>query len=296
MLGDQVRNLRVGDARIRIEGLWAELVGNLDRRWGDFLEPAGGVGGVLTVTVVRGQQGGWLRKRIADERYRIESIASGDRRVVLSYHFAICPVGADNSWRVAVDDRADEPVERILENVMRYFTARVAADSGGLGLHAAGVLRDGQVYLFAGPSGAGKTTAVSLSSGCTSMGDDMAIVLPREERWFSPALPFDNRERIDGSSPRGLYPVAGVWRLYQSPHHAIRRPDTGRAIASVMGCATFPWALPDLADRLLAQSARLVSAGYFSHLHFAKDSGFWSLLVSKPAGEDGLTGEGRGGT
>jgi hypothetical protein len=295
-LGDQARYLRIGDARIRIEGLAPELIQALERRWGDFLETADRPDACLNLTVVRGKSGGWLRKRKTDERYRIESVASGDRRVVLSYHFAICPVGIDDRWWVAVDDRSIEPMERILDNVMRYFTARVAAESGGIGLHAAGVLREGKVYLFAGPSRAGKTTAVSLSTGTTCLGDDMAIVLPGEERWLSPALPFDNRERIEEAPPRGLFPVAGVWRLYQSPQHTIRRPHPGLAVASLMGCATIPWAMPELADRLLAQAAKLVSGGYFGHLHFAKDSGFWDLLLSNDANDDGLTGEGKGGT
>jgi hypothetical protein len=72
--------------------------------------------------------------------------------------------------------------------------------------------------------------------------------------------------------------LAGVWRLFQAKHHRVERPSGVMAQASLLACAAFPWALPDLADRAGESVAAIAASGLFGHLHFALDRGFWALL------------------
>ena len=190
-------------------------------------------------------------------------------------------------WRVAVNQATEEPQERILDNVLRYITARMALALGGFALHAGGVLRDGRAWLFAGPSRSGKSAAVSLSAPATSLGGDFAVALPGRNSWLVPALPFDNSARIAHDPPRGLFPLAGIWRLHQAEHHAVERPAPVQATASLLACAAFPWALPELADRLLEQVSCCVADGCFGHLEFRQDAGFWSVLERRDAPPSG---------
>ena len=208
----------------------------------------------------------------------MEAVPGAGPPVVVSYNYAICLDSGADVWRVAVNDNADEPVDRILDNVLRYFTARYAIERDGLAMHGAAVLRDERAYVFAGPSRSGKSTAVSMSVPGRSLGDDLALVLPADEGWSVPALPFDNSERIVDDPPAGLFRLAGIWRLYQDQSHRVVQPPAALAVASLMGCAAFPWALPDLADPLLAIAGRLVADGAFAHLYFSKDPGFWEKL------------------
>ena len=53
----------------------------------------------------------------------------------------------------------------------------------------------------------------------------MALLRPGPRGWIAPALPFDNAERVDHEPPRGLFPVAGVWRV------VIGCPESPRGLA-----------------------------------------------------------------
>ena len=271
------RDLVIADWRIRLVGLDEELAEALDGRWGAFCRPVGSMPD-LTLTLVDAGPALWLDAPERGEPYRIEAHGRADQFRVLSYHFCLWPDDTAH-WRVALTSNPeDEPIARLTENVVRYLTARLAIERGGLAFHAAGVLRDGVAHLFAGPSRAGKSTAVSLSEPGISLGDDMAIAVPVEGRWSTTALPFDNLERIEQAPPEGWLPLGGVWRLHQAAEHRVEEPQRMLASASLMACIAFPWALRDLSDRLLTQADRLLEAALYRHLHFAKDPGFWDAI------------------
>lgn len=275
--GPGSRLLQLGSWSFLLEGLDDELAACLDRRWGGFLGPGTASAPRIRVRVLQGGREGWLEPAKPGEAYRIEAAVEQGRPIVCSYHFALCSDGG--SWRVVLTETALEPAERALENAVRYLAARVAVEEGGFALHAAGVLRRGRVHLFAGPSRSGKTTAVSLSRPEAWLGDDFAVLV-REKggQWFAPSVPFDNSEVAPPDPPRGLFPVAGVWRLFQSQEARLEVPKPARAVASLMACVAFPWALAELADPLLEHVRRFVADSRFAHLHFAKSPEFWDLI------------------
>ena len=276
--GSEERVLRIGEWRLRIHGLDRVLGTALDRRWGGFLTPEDAVTPDCSVLALRGGNERWLEQSPPGEPYRVEAAIEAGRPLVHSYHFAACPEGNDASWRVAITDTGAEPAERTLENAVRYLVARLAVQRGGFALHASGVLRDGRAFLFAGGSRAGKSTAVELSVPLASMGDDFGVVVPVDGAWMAPAVPFDNSERAPASPPRGWFPLAGVWRLYQAAEDRIESPRHTFAAASLLACVAFPWALPDLASALLRQVEGYVAAGGFAHLHFRKSADFWKRI------------------
>jgi hypothetical protein len=271
-LGDDSRDLLLGDWTVHIEGLSQDLARSLDRRWGGFLGPAGSSTPRFSLRLFRSDRSGWLRIRERGERYRIESRGDPGRPLVVAYHFAVCREGESADWRVAISRDPQEPEERLIDNAVRYLVARAAAEAGGFCLHAAGVLHEGRAWLFAGPSRSGKTTAVSLCAPVTVLGDDFALVLPSGEEWVAPALPFDNAERIDHEPPRGWYPVARILRLKHAAETRVEQPPDSLGAASLLGSAAFPWALPEYSDALLEQVRRFVEGGGFAFLHFPVDA------------------------
>lgn len=277
--GSAGRDLTIGNDTIRMTGLSDEFAATLDARFGGFLTAAGSKTARLVVRTVRGDGAGWLPRWKPGEGYRLEADAEAGPLVVRSYNLALVPE-ISGAWRLAVEPRGDEPLGRIFENATRYLVARLAVESGGLALHGAGVLRGRRAFVFAGPSRSGKTTAVRLSAPAGSLGDDFAVVLPAADGWATAALPFDNAEAALSDPPRGLFPVAGVWRLFQAERHRIERPSGVLSQSSLLACAAFPWALPDLADRAGEAVAAIAASGLFGHLHFAPDPGFWPLLTS----------------
>ena len=278
--GDSWRALSVGDWTVRIEGLDSDLARQLDRRWGAFLSREDVAGPTRTVQVFDAGESGWLELTRPGEPYRMEALGPRGDVVVVSYHFALAGQSAPHGWRVGISESADEPTQRVLDNVMRFVVARLALDHGGFALHAAATFYEGRAFLFAGPSGAGKTTAVRLSAPAVSIGDDFALVVPGGDRWYAPALPFDNSERVAGQPPRGLLPAAGVWRLYKSQQTRVETPSRGLAAASLMGCAAFPWAVPEQAGALLEHVRGFVADAHFAHLHFEKRAPLLETLLS----------------
>ena len=140
-----------------------------------------------------------------------------------------------------------------------------------------------RAWLFAGPSRAGKSTVVRLLAPATSLGDDFGLVLPGEAGWGAPAVPFDNAECIDHTPPSGLIPVAGIWRLHQASATRTETPPSILAVASLMSCVAFAWALPEFTERLLEQVKRFVADGCFAHLHFHRGADLWATLLAADA-------------
>lgn len=277
--GDASRVLSVGDWTLLIEGLDAELARQLDRRWGAFLSREPVSGPTRTVHVFDAGEAGWLELTRLGEPYRMEALGPPGDDVVVSYHFGMASQSKPRGWRVGISESADEPTQRMLDNVMRYVVARLALDHGGFALHAATMLHQGRAFLFAGPSGAGKTTAMKLSAPAVRLGDDFALVVPDAGRWYAPALPFDNAERVVGQPPAGLLPAAGIWRLYQSERPRVETPAPGLAAASLMGCAAFPWAVPKQAGALLDHVRAFLAEAHFAHLHFDKTAPLVEMLL-----------------
>jgi len=280
-LGPVERTLAIGPFPIRIVGLSTELASALELRWGGFLAPGPPAGPRLTLSLRAGGAGHWLAAPRPGEPYRIESTGGPGQRIVASYHFALGPESGEGTWRVGLTEGADEPAPRILDNVLRVVAARLAVAEGGFALHAAGLLHEGRAYLFAGPSRAGKSTVARALAPAISLGDDFAVVLPERGAWSAPALPFDNSERAPAEPPRGLQPVAAVFRLFQAEATRVERPPAGRAASSLLACAALPWTYPELGGALLEQVGRFVAGDAFRHLYFPRAGPLWSDLLQR---------------
>ena len=277
--GEHGRCLRVGPWELILEGLEAELAALLDLRWGGFVGGELAAEPALRLRIFEAGHGLSPGRWAPGESYRIDGKVTQGRLLVRSYHFALCCEREDPSvWRVGMIRTADEPPDRILENAVRYLAARLAVKEGGVAIHGAGVLRDGRAYVFAGPSRSGKTTAVKLSAPSTSLGDDFAVLFPREEGWWTAAVPFDNSGEAPADPPSASFPLAGAWRLYHAAEPRVETLPPAQAAASLMGCVAFPWAMPDLTDEVLGHVKRFIGESTFGHLYFRKKPDFWRLL------------------
>jgi len=70
--------------------------------------------------------------------------------------------------------RAPSAVERTLAYILMQTLPR---EANGLLLHAAGIVLDGQGYVFTGPSAAGKTTVARLAAGYAEVLSDENVVV-----------------------------------------------------------------------------------------------------------------------
>ncbi len=283
--GNEVRELAVGDCAFRYEGLSARQAAALERSWGPYFTLDSGRPLDRTIHVTDGGEGVWLGEPRAGELYRVEPKTTSSGVIALSYAFALGPAPG-GGWRLALDSKSKEPAPQTLENATRLLAARMAVERGGFAMHSAGVLRDGRAWLFTGPSGAGKTSAVRLSAPAISLGDDFGIVYPEPEGWVTPPLPFDNAPAIVDRPEESTFPVIGVWRLFKAERPAVDRPSGIVAVTSLSSCLALPWVMPDLAGALLEQVGRFCEQSHFGHLHFRLDKDFWGPLSAAVGGVD----------
>jgi hypothetical protein len=259
-LGPEGRTLRVGAFRVAFDGLDGDTALRLDRRWGGFLAPGATAEADAVVRLFEAGPGVFLEAR-AGEAYRLEARGSD----VVSYHLAARRDEGER-WRAAIASSSAEPRERVLDNLARLLVARVALRAGGFALHGAGVLRGGRAWVFAGPSRAGKSTAARLAAPDESLGDDFAVIVPQGAGFAVAAVPFDNREQ------------AGVFRLVKSEEARVERLGGTVAVAALLACGAFPWALPDLVDGLLPAAEAIVRAGLFAELRFGRATDVAALI------------------
>jgi len=267
-------DLRIGRWIARIEGVDPTLDAALRVRWGAFATASE----EASVTVQLHDAGArtWLEAE-PGEPYRMEAGQEDGRLVVRSHRFELARQETAR-WTMRFSSDPAERRDRMVENAVRYLAARGAVESGGLAFHGAAVLVDGKAHLLLGPSGSGKTTAVGLLAPAPSLGDDFASAIPDGDGWLAPSTPFDNLERVPADRPTGAFPIAGIWRLFQSAEDRVERPLAVLAASSLVTCVAMPWAMPDLSARILESATRLLHRVPYAHLHFRKDSDLRSLL------------------
>ncbi len=276
----QAMTLAIGPWRIGIRGLTPALEGLLARRWGGFSRPGFPDDPSLELLAAHCTAGAGLGlgSWSPGEVYRLEGAMVEGRQVIRSYNFCMAPVGdGPGTWKLVLGGADGEPLPRTVENAVRCLVSRLALLDGGFALHGAGVRKSGKTWIYAGESGAGKSTAVSLSSPCDGLGDDFAVTVPRDGGWATCAVPFDNSEQAPGEPVRGLIPLGAILRLFKAgpgEQPRVEVPAEAMKIASLLTCVMLPGLFSDLTDTVLENVHRFVMAERFGHLHFHKDRRF----------------------
>ena len=165
-----------------------------------------------------------------------------------------------------------------LGSFLKVWLAYFSLCQGGLLLHCAGVLADGEAYLFTGEGGSGKSTVVALSPDKVALNDDLVVLRRDGPGWRAYGTPFWNQQaaRRDGQTSDG--PVVGVFGLVQD-QRVFLEPVSAALGASELtaNCPTVnidPVKLP----AVIGRCRELAEAVTMQRLHFCKNPSFWDLL------------------
>ncbi len=136
--------------------------------------------------------------------------------------------------RADLFDGAVDALEYPLDEVI---VAHLLARGRGVELHACGVIdAEGRGRLFAGQSGAGKTTMARLWTGAEIVSDDRVIVREVDGEWRMFGTPWHGEAAL--SSPASA-PLEAVYLLQQAPSTRVVDIAPSDAAARLFACA-FP--------------------------------------------------------
>jgi hypothetical protein len=180
---------------------------------------------------------------------------------------------SENEDGVSVSNPVRYPLDQLL------LVTMLASRQGCL-IHAAGVEQAGRLWLLAGRSGAGKSTAARLlmgRAGITLLSDDRLVVRREggEVRAYGTPWPGDARVAVNRSAT-----LAGILFLDQSQENVIVPLQPGDALARLLPVVSVPWYEPDLHPLVLDFCGGLVESVSCHCLRFRPDTAAADMLAS----------------
>jgi hypothetical protein len=123
-----------------------------------------------------------------------------------------------------------------IDALLRIVHTLVLARQGGFLLHSASAIRNGKAFLFAGVSGAGKTTISRLApADATLLTDEISYVRKQGAGYVAYGTPFTGELAKLGENASA--PVAALYLLAQGPENRIEPvsvSDAGRELLANM--------------------------------------------------------------
>lgn len=277
-LGTNSVGIRVADFSIRLSGLEDDLLGAVRERYLPFLDEPGKGG--LPVEFIDGDAS-WLES--GDGYLRLEESAFPGERVLLSSDFS-------GTWNVErqrgrlFTSRRNSLRSKLtaFENYFRWLAANLLVERGGFVFHSAGLVRNGEAYLFFGHSGAGKSTVTEFSPGAGILSDDLVLVLPDGAGYRASTTPFCG-VMPQQTKERGDFPLRGCYRLRKSDH--VDRKTVSKAQAFGLLIPSCPNIISERRriELLYPAVRKFLDTVPVYELFFSKDGSFWEAVLEKDA-------------
>jgi len=165
-----------------------------------------------------------------------------------------------------------------IDSVLRILHSLILAREGGFLVHAASAVRNGRAFLFAGVSGAGKTTLSRLAPPDVALlTDEISYVRRQESGYEAFGTPFAGELARIGENLRA--PVTALYFLAQGPENRIEPVGNADAARALLQNILF-FAKDAELVRLVFQSAfDFANRVPAYRLVFTPDARVWELLV-----------------
>jgi len=164
-----------------------------------------------------------------------------------------------------------------LDSVLRMTHSLLLAMKGGFLLHAASAVRKGRAFLFAGVSGAGKTTIARLApADATLLTDEVSYVRPVGQGYEAYGTPFAGDLARSGANLSA--PLETVFFLEKAHTNAIRPISPRDAARALLRHILFFVEDADLARAVFDSAVAFVSRVHTARLAFRPDARIWELI------------------
>ena len=169
-----------------------------------------------------------------------------------------------------------------IDAVLRIVHTLVLAESGGFLLHSASAIRNGKAFLFAGVSGAGKTTISRLAPpDATLLTDEISYVRKihdsaNGESYVAFGTPFTGELAKLGENTSA--PVAALYLLAQGPENRIDPVTTSDAGRELLANMLFFAEDSEMVHSAFQAACDFVSRVPVYRLTFVPDARVWELI------------------
>ena len=164
-----------------------------------------------------------------------------------------------------------------IDSVLRIVHTLVLARQGGFLLHSASGVRNGKAFLFAGVSGAGKTTISRLAPpDVTLLTDEISYVRNLEQGYFAFGTPFAGELAKLGKNVSA--PIAALYLLAKGRENRIDPVAPGEAARSLLANMLFFAEDEHLVQGAFHSAFEFVSRVPVSRLTFVPDARVWELI------------------
>jgi len=164
-----------------------------------------------------------------------------------------------------------------LDSVLRITHSLLLAMKGGFLLHAASAVRNGHAFLFAGVSGAGKTTIVRHApADATVLTDEVSYVRQVGLGYEACGTPFAGELARSGANLSA--PLHTVFFLEKAQANTIQPIGPRDAARALLRHILFFAEDADLARAVFDSAVEFVSRVHTARLAFRPDASIWELV------------------
>jgi hypothetical protein len=164
-----------------------------------------------------------------------------------------------------------------IDTVLRITHSLVLAQEGGFLVHAASAIRGRRAFLFAGVSGAGKTTMARLTPpDATVLTDEISYVRRIGNRYQAYGTPFAGELARVGANTSA--PLETLYLLVQGPENRIQPVSQIDAARALMRHVLFFAEEKELVARVFDSVLEFISHIEVAQLVFTPDARAWELI------------------
>ncbi len=167
-----------------------------------------------------------------------------------------------------------------IDTVLRITHSLVLAEEGGFLLHAASAIRNNRAFLFAGVSGAGKTTISRLAPpDATVLTDEISYIrraAKKRKNYVAFGTPFAGELARIGANTSA--PLEALYLLVQGPENRIASISKIDAARAIMRHVLFFAEEKDLVAKVFDSVLEFVSRVNVAQFIFTPDARAWELI------------------
>jgi hypothetical protein len=168
-----------------------------------------------------------------------------------------------------------------LDSLLRILYTLILAERGGFLLHAASIIRNGRAQLFAGQSGAGKTTICRLAPpDAIFLTDEISFVRPVEDTYCAFGTPFYGELAMPGENT--FAPVAALYLLEHAAEDQVDEVAPRHALTQLLRNILLFAPESESVSRVFAAALDFISRVPVRRLRFAPTPRIWSALEPPP--------------